>query len=396
MNNYICLITKSLCYHQVYLADELYKIYGDRFVFIQCREPLKFRVESNQEGFDRPYLKGLSRSKAEKRCCFKILKSSSVIIKGEVSHKICKHFNRHSIVLYYSERLVKNELENNNFFSRMKKATRLVLEKLFPLSKKSYLLSTGAFTPLDYKKYGLFKNKAYKWGYFPLFKDYKWDSLYERKETKKVNIVWVSRLIRFKHPEVVIELAKFLKEYNLNFIIHIVGDGDEKSGELKQFIKNEIDSNKLNDCVIMHGKVPAEQVAKFYETANIALFTSSYSEGWGVGINEAMNAGCVVVSSDAVGSARYLIENKRNGFIYKFGHQESLNKICLEIIQNIKKYSDVAYNGFKTIQDLWNYKIAAHRLTQLIESLKKNEPVIFDNGPCSKAEIIKESDEIDE
>ena len=57
MKKTVVLITKSLCYHQVYLADELYKIYGDDFTFIQMREPLDFRVAAHQEGFERSYLK---------------------------------------------------------------------------------------------------------------------------------------------------------------------------------------------------------------------------------------------------------------------------------------------------------------------------------------------------
>lgn len=396
MENYIVFITKSLCYHQVYLADELYKIYGDNFVFIQCREPLKFRVEANQEGFERPYLRGLSRSEEERKECFKILKSASVIIKGEVSHKICRHFNRKSFVFYYSERLFKNELEKTTFLRRVKKFIRLKIEKYFPLGKNTFLLSAGAYTPLDYRKYGLFKDNSYKWGYFPYYNEYDWEYLKGKKKDHKINIVWISRLIKFKHPEVIIELAKFLKSQNIDFRIDVVGDGDEKSGELKHFLQDEINSNDLIDLVIMHGKVPAEKVAEFYEDSNIALFTSSSSEGWGVGINEAMNAGSIVVSSDTVGSARYLIKNKENGFIYKFGNQDMLNEICLKLIRNINNYNNVAYNGFKTIQDLWNYKVAAKRLNILIESLKANKPIMFDNGPCSKAELLKESDKIDD
>ena len=67
MKKTIVLITKSLCYHQVYLADELYKIYGDDFTFIQMREPLDFRVAAHQEGFERSYLKGWARSEEERK-----------------------------------------------------------------------------------------------------------------------------------------------------------------------------------------------------------------------------------------------------------------------------------------------------------------------------------------
>ena len=84
----ILVITKILCYHQVYVADDLYKIYGDSFAFVQMREPLDWRVKSKQEGFDRPYL--ISYKKDPKRVV-DLIRKSDVIMFGEAPLKLIKN-----------------------------------------------------------------------------------------------------------------------------------------------------------------------------------------------------------------------------------------------------------------------------------------------------------------
>ena len=391
MKNMVVFVTKSLCYHQVYLSDVLYDIYGDSFCFIQIREPLDFRVAAHQEGFVRPYLKGLSRSDDEYNECVKILKYADVIIVGEASAKIMSYFNKNALVLRYSERIFKEELYQNSLPLKIKQRLWYLRLRLLYNFKKSYLLSAGAYTPLDYSKFGLFKNKSFVWGYFPFYFKYNLSDLFNlKKKNEVVEIIWASRLIPCKHPESAIELAAFLKEKNISFKLHLVGDGDEKAGELKDKIISEIQKKKLNDCIILHGKLPAEEVLEFYKKCDIAIFTYSFSEGWGVGVNEAMNAGCAVVCAHSIGSARYLIENKTNGIIYPYNENkvffEETYKLCL----NADDRFIIGANAVKTITELWNYENAARRLSTLIDCLKNGIETPFKNGPCSKAPFLKE------
>lgn len=387
----VVFITKSLCYHQVYLADSLYKIYGDNFVFIQTREPLDFRVAAHQEGFERPYLRGLAKSEEDKKASIECLRNADVIIMGEVPHKVISYFNKKALLLRYSERIYKNDLHHYSFLQKVKLWGRYKIEKLFPRCKNQFLLSTGAYTPLDFSKFKLFRNKSFKWGYFPTFEKYDFNDLTKKKDlNSKLNIVWCSRLIRYKHPEVAIDVANFLKSQGIDFEMHIIGDGDEKSGELKELIYKKLRYSHLEKSVIMHGKVPAEEVKKYYEKAHLALFTSSFSEGWGVGVNEAMNAGCVVFCAHSIGCAKYLIEHNENGLIYEFGNNSQLFNLLLEIINEKTVMKEISHNAYKTIMDEWNYEIAAVRLSKLIECLLDGEITPFHSGPCSRATIISE------
>lgn len=391
MGKTIVFITKSLCYHQVYLADSLFEIYGSDFHFIQVREPLDFRVKAHQEGFERPYLTGLARSEFEFRKSIELLKRADVIILGEAPYKIYKYFNKNAILLRYSERIFKPDYDHYSFIKRLKRRLYFLAIKLFPRCKKSYLLATGAFSPLDYSKVGLFKNKMITWGYFPKYEEYNWtDLIQKKKQNDCLNIGWVSRLNSVKHPFDAISVAKFLSQKNINFKLHLIGDGDEKSGELKEALENEIIKSNLQDFVIMHGKIPAEEVIEYYQLCDIALFTSSFSEGWGVGINEAMNAGCAVVSAHSVGASQIMIKNNENGFIYEFGNTNSLCEIVYDLAINSKKRQSVGFNAYKTILEMWNYKNAAKRLSSLINSLLNGSFVDYLDGPCSKANLLKE------
>lgn len=386
MKNIVVFITKSLCYHQVYLSDALYSIYGDSFYFIQTREPLEFRIAAHQEGFDRPYLMGLARSEKERLNCFNILKCADVIIVGEASFNIMRHFNKKALVLRYSERIFKEELYHNTFFKKIKQHLWFWRLRFFIKPNKTFLLSAGSYTPLDYSKFFLFKNKAYIWGYFPNY----YKQPFFKKNNQIIQIVWMSRLIQVKHPESAILVALFLRRKKVKFVLHIIGDGDETSGELKEQLINSIHDNDLKDCVVMHGKIPAEEALSFYKKCDIALFTSSFTDGWGVGINEAMNAGCAVISAHSIGAARYMIDDGVNGLIYKYSDNDSLCNKVYQLCLNEEYRTNLGKNAYFTIQKMWNYNNAAKRLSILIKNLLEKKDSPFLNGPCSKAPFLKE------
>ena len=62
-----------------------------------------------------------------------------------------------------------------------------------------------------------------------------------------------------------------------------------------------------------------------------ALVLSSDREPWALVIQEAMAAGLAVVASHVVGAARELIDDKRNGRIFKAGDVEELVDALFEV-----------------------------------------------------------------
>ena len=124
--------------------------------------------------------------------------------------------------------------------------------------------------------------------------------------------------------------------------------------------------------------------------ADIFLFTSGFEEGWGAVLNESMNCGCAVVASHAIGSVPYLIKNKYNGIIYKYKDIENMYDCVEYLMDSVEEREKIGRNAYKTIINEWNENIAAYRVLKLIKNYSSGEFYdTFQDGPCSKAEIIK-------
>jgi len=69
---------------------------------------------------------------------------------------------------------------------------------------------------------------------------------------------------------------------------------------------------RLNDVRFMGFRNQSELPA-FYALADIFVLPS-INETWGLAVNEAMNAGCAIITTDQVGSAADLVRSGENGF----------------------------------------------------------------------------------
>ena len=122
----------------------------------------------------------------------------------------------------------------------------------------------------------------------------------------------------------------------------------------------------------------------------IFLFTSDRNEGWGAVLNEAMNSGCAVVASHAIGSVPFLIDNGKNGLIYRSGEIQDLYEKVKYLIENWNKAEEIGKNAYGTLVGLWNAEIAAERFKRLVQEIKAgNTTDLFEDGPCSNAAVFK-------
>ena len=250
--------------------------------------------------------------------------------------------------------------------------------------KQLYVLCASSYTAFDFSLTGAYVGKTYKWGYFPEVKKQDKDMLFEMKHIKKRPVIlWVGRLIPWKHPETMIELAHYLKSQGKLFDINIIGNG-----ELEEKLSGMIRERQLEDCVHMLGAMSPEAVRNYMEMADIFTFTSDYNEGWGAVLNESMCSGCAVIASHAIGAAGFLIEHGKNGFIYPDGEQARLNEMVIQLLDNASLREKLGREACKTLETEWNAETAAQRLLDLCEVLQKGEKTPFKTGPCSAAARI--------
>ena len=119
-----------------------------------------------------------------------------------------------------------------------------------------------------------------------------------------VNLVSVGRLVKSKNH---IELIKIFKDSNVNCMLYIIGDGDQRAN-----IENYIENNNLSKKVKLLG------VKKnIYEilNPNWIYISASLYEGFPNSLIEAMNAGLNCIVYDCPSGMGEIIDDKLNGYL---------------------------------------------------------------------------------
>lgn len=309
-----------------------------------------------------------------------IIAEADVVIAGSAPEFLVrKCILRGQLVFRYLERPLKNGFEPLKYIPRL-----IRWHFRNPSWKPIYLLCASGYTAGDYAKFGLFRDKAFRWGYFPETKKY--DSIEALMEKKKpASLLWAGRFLDLKHPDDAIAVAAALRDEGYSFTMSMIG-----TGPMEKTLREMIQRKGLEDCVYLLGSMTPEMVQQKMEEAQIFLFTSDQREGWGAVVNEAMSSGCAVIASDAAGSPSYLIKSGVNGIIYRFGDMKALIHETKSLLDSPKMTKDMGVKAYYTMTNEWCAEVAAERLLHLAECLMagRNE-TLYDNGPCSPAPIKK-------
>ncbi len=340
------------------------------------------------DGSKYPYVIPYTENEDEIQRIHKLILDADVVIIGSAPDSyIIPRLKRGKLTFKYAERFYRYGL-NIKTFPRAVIGTWLHHGRFqkYPL----YMLCSSAYTPYDCARFGNYKNRMYKWGYFPETKHYELDKLFERKKKNCIpTILWVGRLLTWKHPDDVIQIAAKLKQEGYRFQMNLIG-----YGELEEKLQTMITNLCVSDCACLLGKKTPEEVRMCMENANIFLFTSDYNEGWGAVLNEAMNSGCAVVVSHAVGAAPFLVLHGQNGLIYRSGDLDSLYAVTRTLLDNPGQRDAMGMAAYHTIHDLWCAEKAVQRFVKLVGELMKNKtvsPDLFLDGPCSIAPVIHQN-----
>ncbi len=318
----------------------------------------------------------------ENRKCQELIDSADVVVSGSApEYMLLNRIKNNKIIFRYAERPLKNGLEPLKYFPRLIK-----WHKQNPPKKPIYMLCASAYTASDYGKFGLFKNRTYKWGYFPETRIYDIDLLMNGKTSTE--ILWCGRFLDWKHPDDVIKAVSRLKTDGYKFKLNMIG-----YGEFENAVATMIKEYDLSDCVELLGSMSPEKIREYMEKSGVYLFTSDKKEGWGAVLNEAMNSGCAVIASHEAGAVPFLVNDGENGLVYESGNVDMLYdkiKYLLDYPTEQKRLGRIAYS---TIVKKWNAENAANRLFRLFEEVVRGNKNfdVFEDGPCSKAEVIKEN-----
>lgn len=367
-----------LNHHQLLIADELFNRLQERFVFVST---LPAKEESLKGAKDysriRKFCIRAFDSKENEDKALDLAKNADVCIFGADSLKYAKVRAKYSQGLTFevAERWLKRGVLN--LCSPRLLRWLFTYHFLFP-KKNWYKLCASSYTSQDDEKLLAYRNKHYKWGYFVSPKQN--NIIKHSEDNLPIRILWCSRFLKWKHPELVVCLAAKLKEVGYEFVIDMLGDG-----ERKEEMCALADKLCVSDIVRFHGSVANDEVNRRMAESDLFLFTSDKNEGWGVVMNEAMNNECCVVASDAIGSTHFLIDDGETGMIFKSCNIESLYEKVKWLLDNPEERIRIAKNGYTSITEIWSPQNAAKNLLTLIDDLKNGKETPITVGPCSKA-----------
>ena len=391
INMKLVFFVNCLNHHQQPVADEFYSILGDGFRFVETENK---RGQSNK-GLDtdfsqRPYLIKAWKSEEFYHKARELTINSDVAVFGanslefevlrmktssKLSFEMSERWLKRGWVNILSPRLLKNQWYYHTLF----------------YNKPMYKLCSSAFCAGDQYKLHSFKDRCYKWGYFPAVNTSN-EFAINQSSQDIFKIMWCARFLKLKHAELPILMVERLIKQGYKIRLDMFG-----GGEYEEEIKDLAEKIGVNDIVSFRGNIPNNLLMEEMRKHDIFLFTSDKNEGWGVVANESMGNGCALVASDAIGSAPFLIKDKVNGMLFKSPSVQSslnkpdidsLNSLCEKVeslLQNSEMLKSIRENAISTIKNEWSPKNAAISLLQLIDDLQNGNESSVVGGPCNKA-----------
>ena len=191
------------------------------------------------------------------------------------------------------------------------------------------------------------------------------EAVFDRKSNKETynlrqyNFIYVGRLISVKNLDNL--LAAYKPLANTDWGLIILGDGSEEE-KLKQYVAD----NHLDGVRFIVGQAWYD-VPKILALGDVFILPS-YSEPWGLVVNEAMACGMPVIVSNKCGSAYDVVKENQNGYTFDPYKVEELTEVFNKFVEEpdkivpfgkmskeiIKRFSpeQVAqemYDGFKKV-----------------------------------------------
>jgi len=231
-------------------------------------------------------------------------------------------------------------------------------------NKAKYILIT-----LGYVR-NILGNK-YKNKYYELF-DTGIDTNFNRRETKinlnkPIRILYVGKLTRYKGAELLLNAIE--KIDNMDFIVDIVGDGEER-----EYLEILTKKCGIEDKVVFHGFISDKATIKmFYENASIFCFPT-LTEASGNSLLEAMSFSLPIVSINN-GGPKYMCPD---GGTYKIDINES-KKMEQDIASSLKELLNHP-NKIKSMGDInrnhcvanYDWNVLETRIYDFFDSLDED------------------------
>jgi glycosyltransferase involved in cell wall biosynthesis len=168
-------------------------------------------------------------------------------------------------------------------------------------------------------------------------------------QNKKI-ILFSAKYIPKKRPMDLLQAINLL-QYE-DFLLVMMGEG-----ELRREMEVYIRDYKLEDKVLLTGFVNQSEVIYYYKSADVFVMCSGLGENWGLSVNEAMNFDLPVIISETSGCSYDLVENGKNGFVFKTGDIKELTHCLEKVLCSTEARISMGQRSREIINNYSNQKI---------------------------------------
>ena len=232
------------------------------------------------------------------------------------------------------------------------------LVKKFLLSIPTWYISPGAFADEYLKFYGAKQEEIYRYPFTSSFSSELLDkppSFEEKAELQKELgmkeekiVIGVGQFIHRKGNDVLMKAAHILNDPSIGFYI-IGGEPTEEYLALKEKLG-------LDNLHFVDFKIKSE-LAKWYKSADLFVLPTR-EDIWGLVVNEAMQFGLPVVTTDRCVAGLELVKDNENGFIVPVDDSSSLADKMHVILNNNELRSKMAEESLR--------KISGHTIENMV------------------------------
>lgn len=183
-------------------------------------------------------------------------------------------------------------------------------------------------------------------------------------------IAWIGRLEANKNWSEYLKIAHHLRKRKPNLHLWMFHDPSlAKDDQLKQF-NTVLNNLELNDRLSVFTNMPNHVMPVYYSSIGDSggfLLSSSYTEGFGYAVAEAVCCSCPVLSTDSDG-VRSFITHNITGKFYPIGNVEAAVNEALELMDNIPLRAAIRQQGRQHMVSHFGSDNYAHSFREMMNS----------------------------
>ena len=204
----IVFFSNYLNHHQLPLAEAFNSIDGIDYTFVSISGLPEFRKELGYKEISAPFMLDVTKSEANRQQAKELALKADIAIfsTSRTKEYIVPRLKSGKLTFEYSERWFKKDYKLNILSKNL--WMHQVMYYKDGRKANLYMLCASAYAPNDYYLLNSYKGRCFKWAYFTCVKPIDIDAVLRNKQSGMFRMMWCSRFIGWKHPELVIDLAK--------------------------------------------------------------------------------------------------------------------------------------------------------------------------------------------